>query len=382
MQHFGLVFNYYIVSLKLKKKKKLVLHSCYYLFIIVKCFRLLLNFITVNFCQHWFEYAPLAPVNILAMIENSFSENDSQLLAFLTEKNVTAQIYAWPMLETAFSEVLSSKEWCILWDHILSNEPAFLLMVPVAYNIICRSILSRLNTLEEFQTFYHTPNPIGIKKLISKTYSLLKNTSEEKHPRNYLKDVAPLPQGSYPAFENFPKNMTISVPESETSEVLAEMMQALVQPQVREVGAGDTIPIFAPGKDSSSSVKKLSGIITVGKDGIARVNKDAISKLNKEGIEKVSKEALAKLSKEGIARISKDAIAQISTDGFVIVQQDKNADKVIPVEEEIKSLAKQIESEKQLRQDNMMEVERNQEEQQRIQGTFYTFQIVFTHSEY
>lgn len=317
------------------------------------------------------------------MIENCFCENDPQLLAFLTEKNVTAQIYAWPMLETAFSEVLSSKDWCILWDHIISNEPAFFLIVPVAYNIICRTLLSRLNTLEEFQTFYHTPNPIGIKKLISKTYSLLKNTSEDKHPRKYLKDVVPLPPDCYPVFENFPKNMTISVPEAETPEVLAEVIQALVHPQVREVGAGDTFSIYDPGKVSSSSIKKLSGIVTVGKDGIARVSKDAISKLSKEGIAKVSKEALVKLSKEGIARISKDAIAQISSDGIVIVQQDKSAEKIIPVEEEIKSLAKQIESEKQLRQEKMLEVERKQEEQLRIQGTtFYTVQVIFFHSGY
>lgn len=162
-------------------------------------------FIEVNWCQHWFEYAPVPPVNILAIIENVLRDHDPQLLAFLTEKNITSHDYAWSLLETGFSEVLTIKEWCILWDHILSNEPSFLLMIPVAYNIINRSVLAQISSVHKFEAFYHNQNAIAFKRFISKIYFLKRYTRSEIHPRQYLNNFKPLVKDCYPLFEDGPK---------------------------------------------------------------------------------------------------------------------------------------------------------------------------------
>lgn len=142
------------------------------------------------------------------MIETVLKEQDPELLSHLVKYNVTNHLYAWPLLQVAFSEVLNIKEWCALWDNILSNEPSFILMIIVAYSIVSRAILLSLTTMEEFEIFYHQQNPINMKKLLNKAHYLLNNTSPANHPRQYLKDFTPLPKGSYPVFDGYPKIVT------------------------------------------------------------------------------------------------------------------------------------------------------------------------------
>ena len=60
---------------------------------------------SVNWCQHWFEYFPFPPINVLSMIENVLSEHDSALLAFYYDAGIKTDLYAWTLLEMAFSEV-------------------------------------------------------------------------------------------------------------------------------------------------------------------------------------------------------------------------------------------------------------------------------------
>jgi len=61
--------------------------------------------IIFNWCQHWFEYFPFPPINVLSMIENVLSEHDSALLAFYYDAGIKTDLYAWTLLEMAFSEV-------------------------------------------------------------------------------------------------------------------------------------------------------------------------------------------------------------------------------------------------------------------------------------
>ncbi|KAJ8924255.1 hypothetical protein NQ315_007047 [Exocentrus adspersus] len=160
----------------------------------------------MNWCQHWFEYYPLAPVNILAMIENLLMEHDPELLHHLASLNITSNLYAWPLLETAFSEVLTSKEWLLFWDHILTNEPSFFLCAVVSYNILHRDTLFSLKMLAEADFFFHNQNPNNTKKFIQKTYYILNHTSNKLHPRQYLEGFKSIEAGNYPLFIGYPKD--------------------------------------------------------------------------------------------------------------------------------------------------------------------------------
>ena len=61
------------------------------------------------------------------------------------------QVYAWPLLATLFSEVLTSDEWLRLFDNVFSNPPSFLLMCVVAYNSVNRGPLMKCEEEEDFK---------------------------------------------------------------------------------------------------------------------------------------------------------------------------------------------------------------------------------------
>ncbi|OWR50060.1 putative WD repeat domain 67 [Danaus plexippus plexippus] len=162
--------------------------------------------VLLNQCQLWFEYAPFPPVSILAMVENILAEHDRQLLNHFCELGVTSQTYALKILETAFSEVLTCSEWLILWDHILSNEPAYILMAVVSYNIVQKNAIRRLKTHEQLENFFHMQNPIDKKTFLKKAYVLLTETPDDIHPRRFFNSFTPLEKGScYQLFSGYPK---------------------------------------------------------------------------------------------------------------------------------------------------------------------------------
>ncbi|CAG9820843.1 unnamed protein product [Phaedon cochleariae] len=170
------------------------------------CFEAICTII-LNWCQHWFEYFPLPPVNILAMVENLLMEHDPELLHHFATNDITSNIYIWPLLETAFSEVLTSSEWLIFWDHVLINEVSFLLCASAAYSIVQRNILISLKQSEEFQYFFHNQNPVDMKKFLKITYCILNSTSERIHPRQYLQPFGSIEEGNYPLFIEYPRTI-------------------------------------------------------------------------------------------------------------------------------------------------------------------------------
>ena len=64
---------------------------------------------------------------------------------------VTSQIYAWPLLESLFSEVLTRDEWLRLFDNIFSNRPIMLLYVVVAYCTCNRRPLLQCTDIDDFK---------------------------------------------------------------------------------------------------------------------------------------------------------------------------------------------------------------------------------------
>ncbi|XP_072944505.1 TBC1 domain family member 31 [Epargyreus clarus] len=162
--------------------------------------------VLLNQCQLWFEYAPFPPISILAIIENILGEHDQQLLDHYCTLGVTSQTYALKILETAFSEVLTCSEWLILWDHIFSNEPAFILMAVVSYNIVQKNAIRKLKNHEQLENFFHMQNPIDKKIFLKKAYVMLKDTPEDIHPRRFLNKFTALEKGNcYQQFNGYPK---------------------------------------------------------------------------------------------------------------------------------------------------------------------------------
>lgn len=172
------------------------------------CFEVVAT-ILCNHCQLWFEFAPLQmPYNYLCLIENILMENDRKLFNFYKSKNVTTKIYALPLMETAFSEVLDEQQWLQLWDHIVSNDSFFMIFVIVAYNVTLRLTVMRCETTENVEKIFLDQNYVNLKKLITKAYRLMENCPASIHPSRYMKPFEPLTRGDYQKFENYPKNLS------------------------------------------------------------------------------------------------------------------------------------------------------------------------------
>ncbi|NXU02807.1 TBC31 protein, partial [Buphagus erythrorhynchus] len=165
------------------------------------CFEVVAT-VVVNFCQHWFEYFPNPPVNVLSMMENVLAHHDKELLQHLVKYNVTSQVYAWPLLETLLSEVLTREEW--LFDNIFSNHPSYFLMVVVAYIICSRAPLLHCNQAADFEYFFHHRNNVDINVVIKEAYHLMEATPLDIHPQRMLDDFTPLTKGQYPIFNKYP----------------------------------------------------------------------------------------------------------------------------------------------------------------------------------
>ncbi|KAM6411400.1 TBC1 domain family member 31 isoform 2-T2 [Pluvialis apricaria] len=168
------------------------------------CFEVVAT-VVVNLCQHWFEYFPNPPVNVLSMMENVLAHHDKELLQHLIKYNVTSQVYAWPLLETLFSEVLTREEWLKVFDNIFSNHPSYFLMVVVAYIICSRAPLLHCDQTADFEYFFHHRNNLDINVVIKEAYHLMEATPLDIHPRRMLDDFIPLTKGQYPVFNKYPK---------------------------------------------------------------------------------------------------------------------------------------------------------------------------------
>ncbi|NWU84102.1 TBC31 protein, partial [Onychorhynchus coronatus] len=168
------------------------------------CFEVVAT-VVVNFCQHWFEYFPNPPVNVLSMMENVLAHHDKELLQHLIKYNVTSQVYAWPLLETLLSEVLTREEWLKVFDNIFSNHPSYFLMIVVAYIICSRAPLLQCNQAADFEYFFHHRNNLEVTAVIKEAYRLMEATPLDIHPQRVLEDFTPLTKGQYPIFNKYPK---------------------------------------------------------------------------------------------------------------------------------------------------------------------------------
>lgn len=148
---------------------------------------------------------------------------------------VTTQTYAWTVLQTGFSEVFPRSDWMKLWDHVLMNQPSWMLMAAVAYTLVNRGPLLDCYELESFKQFYRfisdscycireSPshflamimsgtirhhNGTGVATVIKETYRLMRTTPNDLDPQKSLQFFTPLLQGQYQLLAKFPQRIKV-----------------------------------------------------------------------------------------------------------------------------------------------------------------------------
>ena len=87
----------------------------------------------------------------LDVLEDLLGFHDPELLAHFVQYKVTSQVYGWIPMHTLFSELFSLNEWFRVWDHLISNQPAFMYYLIIAYVRYYRSPLLQLEKLDDFR---------------------------------------------------------------------------------------------------------------------------------------------------------------------------------------------------------------------------------------
>ncbi|XP_055859413.1 TBC1 domain family member 31 [Episyrphus balteatus] len=203
------------------------------------CFEVIATILT-NQCQLWFEFHPLEPLNYLGMCENILNHFDSQLGKFYSKIQVTVKEYAWSIISNGFSEILDDEQWLCLWDNILSSPPYFMIFCAVAYNIVQRETILRLESKDDVVEFFHEQNAIDLKKFIKKAYHLMEKCPDGLHPQRYMKDFVKLPKGVYPKFQNYPKKW-LEEQESEMDNIRRE--RQAIDSRMRELERDEALMI-------------------------------------------------------------------------------------------------------------------------------------------
>jgi hypothetical protein len=112
--------------------------------------------VLLNWCQKWWDYYPNPPVEALDVLEELLGFHDPQLLGHFTEHKVTSQIYGWLPMHSLFSELFVLDDWLRVWDHLVSNPPAFMYYVVVAYAKYFRTALLETDKHDDFRVSCYT----------------------------------------------------------------------------------------------------------------------------------------------------------------------------------------------------------------------------------
>ncbi|KAI9331207.1 rab-GTPase-TBC domain-containing protein [Obelidium mucronatum] len=159
----------------------------------------------INWCQKWWEYYPNPPIECLGVLEDLLAYHDPELLSHFTRHKITSQVYGWGLMQTLFTEIVSKSDWLKVWDHMVTNPPAYMYYFIVAYLIASRTSLIAVSTLEDYQYFLTRVNPVSIDKVIVSAYKMHSRTPDTCSPITFFEPFKPLLRGQYAIFNKYPE---------------------------------------------------------------------------------------------------------------------------------------------------------------------------------
>lgn len=173
--------------------------------------------VLLHWCGDFLRSLPYSPVTILSALDKELQRRDPQLHSHLVQHQITAEVYAWGLLKTIFTEVLSEDEWMTLWDHLITyaDKPRLLYVAVLAYLSYFRTALLGASDRFSIEQFFHQQNAIKIQSFIQliininqsvdlKLFKSQENGSDEDGAKPAV-TYWPLTSGQYPAFASYPK---------------------------------------------------------------------------------------------------------------------------------------------------------------------------------
>ncbi|RLN93308.1 hypothetical protein BBJ28_00002099 [Nothophytophthora sp. Chile5] len=174
--------------------------------------------VMLHWCGDFLVSLPYPPVFVLSALEKELERKDAQLYDHFLQYGVTPEAFAWSLLKTIFTEVLSEDEWLCLWDHLLTypDTPQLLFVAVLAYLAYFRTALLAASDLFSIEQFFHQQNAINVQKFVQlmmnlrekldlSKFSLTQDSTEASSSGGGRAPYWPLPRGQYPAFAHYPR---------------------------------------------------------------------------------------------------------------------------------------------------------------------------------
>ncbi|EGZ25527.1 hypothetical protein PHYSODRAFT_449053, partial [Phytophthora sojae] len=160
--------------------------------------------VMLHWCGDFLISLPYPPVFAMSAIEKELARRDAQLFDHFTRYQVTSEAFAWSLLKTIFTEVLSEDEWMCLWDHLFtySDTPQLLFVAVLAYLSYFRTALLASCDRFSIEQFFHQQNAIDIQKFVQLMMNLRSKLDLSDQGRA---PYWPLSRGQYPAFAHYPR---------------------------------------------------------------------------------------------------------------------------------------------------------------------------------
>ncbi|KAL4161353.1 hypothetical protein PRNP1_001908 [Phytophthora ramorum] len=170
--------------------------------------------VMLHWCGDFLVSLPYPPVFAMSAIEKELARRDAQLFDHFTQYQVTSEAFAWSLLKTIFTEVLSEDEWMCLWDHLFTfpDTPQLLFVAVLAYLSYFRTALLAACDRFSIEQFFHQQNAIDIQKFVQLMVNLRDKLDlseftaiENSGTREGHGPYWPLSRGQYPAFAHYPR---------------------------------------------------------------------------------------------------------------------------------------------------------------------------------
>ena len=181
--------------------------------------------VLLHWGKDWLQTFPHPPLRLLTVFEDHLAEHDPQLHEHFKQHQVTAQTYAWSLVRTLFTEILTRDEWMRLWDHLFTkaSDPTLLYVAVYAYLQYFRTVILSASDAMSIDAIFHRQNAINMNSYLNLFYKLKDGGAFDilLQPSQQEIDVDgnvistdkskvqialwPLPQGQYPVFSNYPK---------------------------------------------------------------------------------------------------------------------------------------------------------------------------------
>lgn len=201
----------------------------------------------MSFLLHWGSRLlvtfPQPPVPVLAGMELALRRVDPKLASHLEKLSIGALSYGWPLLRSAFSEVLSRDDWLRLLDRLLAypDQPELLEAAAVGFVVASRVSLLECRSPGEAEAFFRRPpmskppssfrcgtgegqgggNAVDVDEMFRVMHSVARFGAPDRRssatgngdktaaalalllptPRQFR----PLPKGRYPTFDGYPQ---------------------------------------------------------------------------------------------------------------------------------------------------------------------------------